>query len=314
MINVPELKVFVTAAEELNFSRAAQRLHLSQSAVSQNIQSLERAYRIELFVRHGRTVQLSEAGKAILPMARDVLNSARLLEDALSNVNGEVGGELVIGCATTSGRYFMPNLLASFQREYPRVRTSVSLMRRQDVVDGLLDQALNFGIIGRNVDHRDLEWQPLLQDRVILIVPAHHPWAGLEQVSPSDLLAQPFISRETNSGTFEVLHDKMHQHGIDPENLNVVMQLGDAEAVQMAVERGIGITFISEVMAARSLALGRVKKVVVEGFDLTQQVFLVRHVARLFTNAETKFWEYITLHHEELMSDLLYNLTDVTLV
>ena len=313
MINIAELKVFVTAAEEMNFSRAAQRLHLSQSAVSQNIQSIERTYRVELFVRHGRSVQLSEAGKSILPMARDVLNSARLLEDALSNVNGEVAGDLSIGCATTSGRYFIPNLLASFQRDYPHVRTRVSLMRRQDVLDGLLDQTLNIGIIGRFVEHRDLQIQPLLEDRVILIVPAHHPWANLKQVKPADVLEQPFISREVNSGTYEVLFDNLRRHGIDPDNLNVVMQLGDAEAVEMAVEKGIGITFISEMMAARSLALGRVKKVAVEGFNVTQPVYMVRHVSRMFTHAEAKFWEFVKLHHEELTAELLFNLADVTL-
>lgn len=311
MINVPELKVFVTAAEELNFSRAAQRLHLSQSAVSQNIQSIERTYRVELFVRHGRSVQLSEAGLAILPMARDVLNSARLLEDALVNVNGEVAGDLTIGCAATSGRYFIPNLLASFQRDYPHVRTRVSLMRRQDAIEGLLDQTLNLGVVGRFIEHRELECQPLLEDRVILIVPAHHPWADLDQVKPADVLEQPFISRETNSGTYEMLFDNLRRHGIDPENLNVVMQLGDAEAVQMAVENGIGITFISEVMASRSLALGRVKKVAVEGFDITQKVFLVRHISRVFTHAETKLWEYVRLHHEELTADLLCNLANI---
>ncbi len=313
MINVPELKVFVTAAEELNFSRAAQRLHLSQSAVSQNIQSIERTYGVELFVRHGRSVQLSEAGVVILPMARDVLNSARLLEDALVNVNGDVAGELAIGCATTSGRYFIPNLLASFQHDYPHVRTRVSLMRRQDVLDGLFAQLLNLGIVGRHIEHRELECQPLLDDRVILIVPAHHPWASLEMVKPADVLEQPFISRETNSGTFEVLFDNMRKHGIDPDNLNVVMQLGDAEAVQMAVEKGIGITFISEMMASRSLALGRVKQVKVEGFNISQSVYLVRHVARVFTHAETNLWEYVHKHRVELMADLLTNLADVSL-
>ncbi|HEY3313351.1 MAG TPA: LysR family transcriptional regulator [Anaerolineales bacterium] len=313
MINVPELKVFVTAAEELNFSRAAQRLHLSQSAVSQNIQAIERTYRVELFVRHGRSVQLSEAGQTLLPMARDVLNSARLLEDALVNVNGDVAGELTIGCATTSGRYFIPNLLAPFQRDYPHVRTRVSLMRRQDVVDGLLDQTLNLGVIGRCVEHRDLECQPLLEDRVILIVPANHPWANLQHVKPAEILEQPFIIRETNSGTFEVLFDHLRRHGISPENFNAVMQLGDAEAVQMAVEKGIGITFISEVMAARSLALGRVKKVDVEGLNIIQPVYLVRHVSQMYTHAETKLWEYVNLHHEELSTELLNNLADVNL-
>ena len=312
MINIPELKVFAMAAEELNFSRAAQRLHLSQSAVSQNIQSIERTYGVELFVRHGRSVQLSDAGMVLLPMVREVLNSARLLEDALINVKGEVSGELVIGCANTSGRYFIPNLLARFQREYPNVRTRVSLMKRQAVMDGMLDQTLNLGVVGRCVDHRDLECQPIFEDRIIMIVPSQHPWANALQVKPAEVLEQPFISREHNSGTFEELFDNLRRHGVDPTNLNVVMELGDAEAVQMAVENGIGITFISEVMAARSLALGRVKKVEVEGFNVTQPVYMVRHVAQVFTRAETKLWEFVQQHREELASDLLYNLADVT--
>ncbi len=313
MINVPEVKVFVTAAEELNFSRAAQRLHLSQSAVSQNIQSIERTYGVELFVRHGRSVQLSEAGLTILPMAREVLYSARLLEDALHNVNGDVVGELIIGCAATSGRYSVPNLLAAFQREYPHVRTRLTLMRRLDAINSLLDQTINLAVIGRCVDHRELECQLLLEDRVILIVPAHHPWANLPQVKPADVLQQPFISRENSSGTFEVLFANMRQHGIDPVKLNVVMQLGDAEAVQMAVEKGIGITFISEMMASRSLALGRVRKVDVEGFNMTQSAYVVRHIARAFTRAESGIWDYVKEHREELAADLLYNLADVSL-
>jgi DNA-binding transcriptional LysR family regulator len=126
------------------------------------------------------------------------------------------------------------------------------------------------------------------------------------------VLEQPFISRENNSGTYEVLFDNLRRHGLDPDNLNVVTELGDAEAVEMAVEKGIGITFISEVMAARSLALGRVKKVQVEGFSVTQKVYLCRHVARTFTRAETRFWEFMQAHREELAQELLYNLANVT--
>ena len=229
------------------------------------------------------------------------------------NANGEVAGELFIGCATTSGRYFIPNLLAAFQQDYPHVRTNVSLIRRQDAMDGLLEQSLNFGVIGRKVEHRDLESLPLLDDRVVLIVPAHHPWANLKQVKPADVLEQPFITRETNSGTFDILFDNMTKHGIDPANLNVVMQLGDAEAVQMAVEKGIGITFISEMMVARSLALGKVKKVAVEGFNMTQRVYLVRHVSNTFTSAETKLWEFVKLNHDELAAELLTDLSNVTM-
>ncbi|MCS6993857.1 MAG: selenium metabolism-associated LysR family transcriptional regulator [Anaerolineales bacterium] len=310
-MNLSELRVFVTAAEELNFSRAAQRLNLSQSAVSQNIQSIERAYGVELFLRHGRSVQLSETGKTILPMARAVLHSARILEDALMSARGEVSGVLSIGCATTCGRYFVPNLLASFQAEYPNVRTRVTPTTRSQVIEGVLAQTFDLGIVGRKTEHRELENQPLFEDRVIMIVPAGHPWANRDCVSPQEVLEQPFISRENTSATRQALFDELRQYGIEPENLNVVTELGDAEAVEMAVEKGIGITFISELMAARSLALGRVKKVEVEGFNLTQQIYLIRRKAETFTRAETRFWEFVQQHRQALAAELLYNLTNV---
>lgn len=312
MIHLSELRVFVAAAEELNFSRAAQRLNLSQSAVSQNIQSIEHAYGVELFIRHGRSVQLSDIGKTILPMARGVLNSTRILEDALINARGEISGALSIGCATTCGRYFVPNLLASFQGKYPHVRTRVIQTHRAQVIEGVLNQTFDLGIVGRKTEHRDIESQSLFEDRVIMIVPVNHPWASRKQVSPQEVLEQPFISRENSSGTNQVLFDQLRQHGIEPENLNVVTELSDAEAVEMAVEKGIGITFISEVMAARSLALGRVKKISVEGFNLTQQIYLIRHRSETFTRAETRFWEFVQQNRETLAKELLYNLTDVT--
>jgi DNA-binding transcriptional LysR family regulator len=312
MLNISELRVFVTAAEEMNFSHAAQRLQLSQSAVSQNIQSIEKEYGVELFIRHGRSVQLSEVGQTILPLAREVLNATRLLDDTLANAKGDIAGELQIGCSTTSGRYSIPNLLASFQRDFPHVRSRVSLMGRHAVIERLLNQTLNLGVVGRLVEHREIECQLLYEDRIVLIVPAEHPWADLIQVRPADVLEQPFITRENSSGTYQVLFDSMRQHGIDPDRLNVVMELGDAEAVEMAVEKGIGITFISEFMAARSLALGRVKKVAVEGFNLTQKIYLCRHVAQTFTSAETKLWEFMQVHREQLSIELLYDLADVT--
>jgi DNA-binding transcriptional LysR family regulator len=131
-------------------------------------------------------------------------------------------------------------------------------------------------------------------------------------VKPAEILEQRFISREMSSGTYKELLDYCQRKGVNPENLNVVMELGDAEAVQMAVENGIGITFISEVMAARSLALGRVKRVAVEDFNVSQTVSISRHIARVYTRAEAKLWEFVQQHREELASDLLNNLADVT--
>src|SRR5512147_495892 len=105
MFQLSELRVFVVAAEELSFSRAAERLHLSQSAVSQNIQSLEREFGVDLFERRGRSVRLTEGGQALLPMAQEVSSAIQRMSEVMNGVEGEVAGELIVGCSTTSGKY-----------------------------------------------------------------------------------------------------------------------------------------------------------------------------------------------------------------
>ena len=145
-VEISQLKVFLAAAEEKNFSAAAKRLHLSQSAVSQNIQALEKAYGVELFLRRGRSVELSEEGESILPTAREVINAVRLLEDSLQNVHNEVGGDLIIGCSTSAGKYLMPTLLSSFQRKYAAVRPHVKVMGRDTVYERLSNETIPIGV------------------------------------------------------------------------------------------------------------------------------------------------------------------------
>lgn len=304
MIELSHLRVFLAAAEEKNFSRAAERLHMSQSAVSQNIQAMERAYNVELFLRRGRSIVLSEAGEAILPMVRDVLRSARLLEDSLHEVNNQIGGELLIGCSTSAGKYLMPPLLSMFQQRYPAVHPRVKIFGREGVYERLLDQTIPFGVASKRFEHRDLECMPLFDDRIYLIVPADHPWAEYGRATPDDLLDQKMILREETSGTCETVMEALKGCGITPDMLNIVMELGNPEAIEMAVERGVGIAFVSEMVAARGLAFGRVKKVELEGLELHRTVYMGRHVNYPFTRAQSLFWEFAKEQREKLNTEI----------
>jgi DNA-binding transcriptional LysR family regulator len=304
LIEISNLRVFLTAAEELNFSKAAKRLHMSQSAVSQNIQTMERAYGVELFIRGGRSVELSEAGHAILPMAREILRAARLMEDGLQEIHHQVGGELLIGCSTSAGKYLMPVLLSNFQQEYPAVHPRVKIMAREGVYERLLNQSIPMGVASKQFDHRDLECRPLFDDRVFLIVPTNHPWANYGYATPDDLLEQPIIMREEMSGTSETVLQGLKSYSITPDMLNVVMELGNPEAIEMAVERGVGIAFVSEMVAARGLALGRVKKVELQGLELHRTVYIARHVGYPFTRAQSLFWEFAKGQRDKLNTEI----------
>jgi DNA-binding transcriptional LysR family regulator len=309
-VEISQLKVFLAAAEEKNFSAAAKRLHLSQSAVSQNIQALEKAYGVELFIRRGRSVELSEEGESVLPTAREVINAARLLEDSLQNVHNEVGGDLVIGCSTSAGKYLMPSLLSSFKRKYPAVRPQVKIMSRSSVYERVLNETIPVGVASKRLDHRELECVPLFEDKVILIVPPGHPWAEFGRALPSDLIDQPLITREETSGTCEVVMEGLKAFDTSIDMLNVTMELGNAEAIEMAVEHGVGIAFVSEMVAARGLALGRVKRVEIEGLDLHRTVYIARNINRPFTRAQSLFWEYAQSQYEHLNTDIWESLVN----
>ncbi|MDO9300272.1 MAG: LysR substrate-binding domain-containing protein, partial [Anaerolineales bacterium] len=280
------------------------RLNMSQSAVSQNIRMMEQVYNVELFQRHGRSVILSETGEALLPMVREALRAARLVEDSIQDIKKEIGGELLIGCSTSAGKYLMPALLSMFQLDYPAVHPRVKVMGRDSIYDRLLNQALPFGVASKHFDHRDLECMPLFEDRIYLIVPVNHPWAAYGQALPDDLLDQKLIMREEISGTCETVMEGLKSYGITPDMLNVTMELGNAEAIEMAVERGVGIAFVSEMIAARGLAFGRIKKVELQGVDLHRTVHMARNVRYPFTRAQNLFWDFAKSQYTKLNTEI----------
>jgi DNA-binding transcriptional LysR family regulator len=309
MINLSELRVFVTAAEEGNFSRAAERLQLSQAAISQNIHSIEKEYGVELFIRRGRTVELSEAGQAILPLAREVLHSSSRFEDAMQNATKQISGDLLMGCSTSSGRYLMPVLLSLFQNQFPSVRSRIKVLSRNEVLDQLLSEMIPLGATSRMFEHHDLESEPIFTEKVILVVPPNHPWAANGHVDPKDIVGQPMIMREESSGTRETLLEGLRVNGVTPDMLTVVMELGSSEAIELAVERGMGIAFVTEMIAARGLSLGLIKRVEMGGLTLERNIYLTRRRNYPFTRAQSLFWSFAKDQRQKLNTEIWNSLT-----
>jgi DNA-binding transcriptional LysR family regulator len=293
LFSLHELEVFNAAAEFGNFSEAARRLHISQPAVSQAISSLEKHFGTDLFLRQGRSVRLTEAGQALRPMALELFTASRRLDETMASLHGEVVGEITVGCSTASGKYLLPKLIARFRESFPQVRINVLVTSRALVIERLLSGQAALGLSSKRIEHRDLEYQDFFEDEVILIAPAQHPWANYRRVYPDDLLDEPIILREESSGTLEVLFQGLRMHDISPDMLNVAMVLGNAEAIEMAVEEGIGIAFTSRLAAARCLALGRVVEVKVEGMPLQRNISLVRNRRQPSTRAQSEFWDYV---------------------
>lgn len=292
MLNLHELNVFVEAAQAQNFSVAARRLYLSQPAVSQHIRNLEQQLGLELFERRGRALTLSAAGHALLPLAQEALRSVKKLEETMSSLHGQVIGELTIACSTTVGKYILPRLVAGFRHQHPAVRVIVNVMSRRAAVDWLLEDRAEIAVVSTHLHHRDLEFNPFLQDQVVLIAPAGHPWTDGRVVLPADLRGAAFIMREPTAGTYEVVTEGLAAHGLGVEDLDVALTLANAEATVMSVEAGIGLAFVSRLAAAQAIALGKVQEVPVQGMSLTRTIYMARHTRHASTPLEQAFWNF----------------------
>jgi DNA-binding transcriptional LysR family regulator len=291
--NLNDLAIFLVACETKNFSQAGRQLHLSQPAISQTINNLEKHFGTKLFLRQGRSVDLTEIGQALRPMVMELVSAARRMEETVSSLQGEVVGEFEIGCSTASGKYLLPNLIARYRRIYPLVRINVLVTSRDSVIKKLVSGEVAMGVSSRRIDHRDLDYKDFFLDEVILIAPADHRWAGYRRVYPDDLLDEPMVLREESSGTIEVLKTGLLEHDISFDMLNVTMGLGNAEAIEMAVEEGIGVAFISRLAAARGIELGRIVEVEVEGMKLFRKIYLARNQRFPTTRAQSEFWDFV---------------------
>jgi DNA-binding transcriptional LysR family regulator len=293
MLNVHEMNIFLIAAETQNFSEAARQLHMTQPAVSMQIQSLEQRLGVDLFERSGRRIQLSEAGEMLMPMARDLVSMSLRIEETMKSLGGEVVGHLKIGCSTTAGKYILPQLVARFRSMHPRVQVTIFNSGRDQVMGMLCDGTTHISVVSSLVSSREAEFRPLFADRVVLIVPVEHPWASRSTVKPEELPEVDFILRDDTAGTRQVMVEGLLDHGVHLDDLNTVMELGNAEAIEMAVEEGIGASFVSRLVAQRGVELGRIKVLEVEGLNLERKIYMAYNVRRAATSAQTEFWNFV---------------------
>lgn len=301
MINLHELNVFVEAALAQNFSVAARRLYLSQPAVSLHIANLEKQLGMELFRRNGRSIQLSDAGRVLLPMAQDALRHGKQIEETMSSLKGVIIGELSIACSTTVGIYILPRIVAGFRRCHPLVRVTIDVTSRRSAIDWLLAGRAEVAVVSAKVNHAELCCEPFVEDQIVLIVAADHPWADGRTVQPADLLNQPFIARETSAGTYGVLAEGLAAQNLDVDQLQTVLTLANAEAIEMSVEAGIGVAFVSKLAATRGLALRRVVEVPVAGLNLTREILMVRRQQQMATPLQQAFWDFVFARENEVL-------------
>ena len=302
MLDLMKLHAFVYAAESLSFSKAAKRLHVTQPTVSHHIKNLEQELGIDLFERTGSELQLTEAGRILLPWARKLIRQSIDLQEMMDSLQNEIVGSIRIACSTTSGKYLLPQLAARFHEQYPWVKIKILSCTPAYVIPHLLEDDANLGVVSREVSEESLEHQEFFEDHIILIAAADHPWAQLPYIEPSDMLDEPFIMRERGSGTRQVLLDMLNRHDISIDDLDVYLEVGNAEAIVETVAAGFGVSFVSRLAAVCALEQDKIVEVPVVDLDLRRKIFMIRRTYDVRNRAQEVFWSYI---HDPDNKDLL---------
>lgn len=256
-----QLHIFHTVAEKGSFSAAAAALHMTQPAVTMQVQALEEYFGTKLFIRSTKKIELSDAGKALLPYARRSIELVKETDVALSKFTHMLEGRLQLGASLTVGEYVLPRLLGPFNQEYPNITIQMKVMNTTQILEEMRRHQLTFGLIEAPVVHPDVHTEPVLSDELKLIVPDGHPLLALQEAALEDVLKYPFVLREQGSGTRQVMEQELRGASIDPASMKIVMELGSTGAVKSAVEAGLGITFLSQSSVKHEIALGVLKMV-----------------------------------------------------
>lgn len=292
------LRVFRTVAEEASFRRAAERLHLSQPAVSQQIHALEEELGVVLFDRGKGRIALTDAGTVLLGYARKGARLAAEAQAALERTRGEVAGELRIGASMTVTQYFLPRVLGAFLQQHPHIQFSVKSANTEHIVEALAQGEIDLALIEGPVSSREVFRQPVLEDRMVLIVGRRSPWpqkSGVEKplVPVHALKEVPLIMRERGSGSRRVVELALRRAGLPWRELRIAMELDSIVAIISAVEEGLGAGFVSEWAIRKEVRLGTVRVIPVEGLDIRRNFTLIRAIGPTPTGPAGAFERFI---------------------
>jgi DNA-binding transcriptional LysR family regulator len=283
-----QLAAFCAVVERRSFSQAAERLGVTQPAVSLQVRSLEERLGQRLIDRSGRRVEPTEAGRRLYRNAQRLLQLEQQLIEDVGGESGLLKGTLAIGASTGPGAHLVPLLLCEFQREHPDLGIALAIADTHAVIERVAERELELGIVGAVRRHRSLDFEPLVMDEIVLAVPPDHHAAGGE-IGLDALRRETIIVMQEGAGVRQVVDEELRRAGLRLRGLEPKLELGLQESVKSAVAAGYGVAFISRSAIEGELAAGTLAAARVEGLEPARQIYLVRARGRRMTRAAEAF-------------------------
>ncbi|WP_024695582.1 LysR family transcriptional regulator [Pseudomonas syringae] len=287
-LNLRQLQIFCAVTQHGSTVGAGLAVALSQSATSAALNELESALGTRLFDRVGKRLVLNDNGHALLPKARQLLESAQQIEDSFLLPDAGLDTRLRIGCSSTIGNYVLPQIVAALRASAPSLRVDMDIGNSALIARKVAQFEIDMGLIEAPCHLPELIAEPWLVDEMLIVAGRDHPLAAQEQVSLSDLQHAEWLLREPGSGTREEVEHLLLRHLHDLEDMR---QMGSSEAIKRTLAQGIGISCLSRRVVADLLASGELQMLNSPLPPLTRRFFLIRHRDKFVSTSLQRFSE-----------------------
>ena len=289
-MTIRQLEVFLAVARAQSFSRAAERIHLSQPTLSEHTRDLENELGVPLFVRRSRSVALTEAGRVFEDYATRVVSTLAAGRQALAELDGLQRGSLVIGASTTPGTYVLPALIARFRKHYPGITIGLRIANSRLVEERLRDGEVDVAVIGGHMLGRSERCVAAgIIDELQLIVPPDHP-VTKRTMSRSALARERLLIREEGSATRQVTERALRQAGVAFEP---AMELDHTETMKRTVMAGLGVAFVSHFAVADDIRDGRLRTIAIERLTIRRHFHVVHDERRPLSASARAFVRFL---------------------
>ncbi|WP_255575504.1 LysR family transcriptional regulator [Caproiciproducens faecalis] len=278
------MKIFLTVSQENSVTKAAEKLHLSQPAVSVAIRELEDYYGVALFERLSRRLYITEAGKRLFDYALHIVSLFEEMETTIKN--WDTKGKLRIGTSITIGNLVIPKLVRQFEDFYPQIDVFVAVDSSEEVEEKILRNEVDFGLIEGNVHYENIEFEPFCTDDLVVVCSKEHPLAKKKLVRMQDLKDYPFLSRERNSGTRELSEHILHQNSY---LMTPAWESTSTQAIVNALAEGLGFSVLPQKLLPSYQNHQKLRRLNVEGLSFQRQFMIIYHRNKFLTPAAKKF-------------------------
>lgn len=294
-MDIRQLETFVYVANLKSFSKAAEKLYITQPTVTNHIQNLEKELETILINRSGKNICLTDAGNLFYKYAINIINTCEMAKFDLGSYKGRIQGHLYIYSSSVPRKYILPKILANFSKKYPEVTYTLSNKDSKDIINSILEGDTDFGIVGAHFPSNKLEYIDMVIDELVLITPntEHFSKPNYSVISIEEILKENILLREEGSGTRHVLLNSLKSKGINPEELHVLGYIEDTETIKELVSLGLGVSFMSKRGVSLDVEIGKYKAYYVKGLELKRKFYFVYHNKRQLSPLNEAFKSFV---------------------